>query len=175
MRGTLAYPTPPLTDGGVALRRWEYGDLACIEAASRDRRIPAGTTVPAEYTEEGGREFIERQWGRFDHGEGLSLAIADGSTGEAVGLIVLLHREDPRTVGVGYWVIPEARSRGVASRAVRLLVDWALLLRDVDQVEAIVEPGNEPSVRALRSAGFAHSGESEVDGRVAYRLVRQRV
>jgi RimJ/RimL family protein N-acetyltransferase len=139
-----------------------------------ERRIPAGTTVPAEYTEQRGREFIERQWARLDDGDGLSLAIADASTGEAVGLIVLLHRADRRTLGLGYWVVPDARSQGFASSAVKLLLPWALSRPGVDQIEAIVEVGNEPSLRALRSAAFVHAGEAEVDGRVAYRLIRER-
>jgi hypothetical protein len=80
-RMPLDYPNPELRSGLVCLRKWTYEDLACIEAASSDPRIPQGTTVPAHYTEEEGRAFIERQWGRQTKGQGLSLAIADAKTG----------------------------------------------------------------------------------------------
>src|SRR6266540_6968309 len=46
----LLYPDPPLTDGTVMLRRWAESDLGCVEAASREGRIPEGTTVPANFT-----------------------------------------------------------------------------------------------------------------------------
>ncbi|HVM14142.1 MAG TPA: GNAT family N-acetyltransferase [Egibacteraceae bacterium] len=150
----LDYPTPPLADGVVELRPWTNADVGCIEAASSDPRIPAGTTVPADYTDERGLEFIERQRARRDSGEGLSLAIANAATGEALGLVVLLHREDRSVVGLGYWVVPRARSKGFASRAVSLISPWALSQPGVREVEAIVEPANQPSLRLLRRAAF---------------------
>jgi len=170
----LDYSVPPLSDGVVELRRWAYGDLACVEAAAGDPRIPAGTTVPAEYSDERGREFIQRQWGRRDNGEGLSLAIADPSTGEAIGLLVLLERDDRSVLGLGYWVVPAARSKGFASRAVSLIAPWALAQADVIEIEAIVEIENEPSLRALQRASFEHAGHAQVDGRPALRLARGR-
>ena len=128
--------------------------------------------MPAEFTEAEGRAFIERQWARRDSGEGLSLAIA--ATGEAVGLIVLLHREDPSVLGLGYWVVPESRSRGFASCAVNLIAPWALSQSSVAEIEAIVEAGNEPSLRVLQRASFEHGGDALVDGRPALRLARRR-
>ncbi len=170
----LDYPTPRLTDGVVELRPWRYADIGCIEAASSDPRIPAGTTVPAEYTEERGREFIERQWGRRDCGEGLSLAVVDASTGKAMGLVVLLHREDRSLLGLGYWVIPQSRSKGFASRAVGLVIPWALSQPGVARIEAIVEEENEPSLRVLQRAAFEHAGTALVDGRPGLRLATRR-
>ncbi len=144
------------------------------KAASSDPRIPAGTTVPAEYTEERGREFIERQWGRRDSGEGLSLAIANASTGEAIGLVVLLHREDRSVVGLGYWVIPRERSKGFASSTVGLVTPWALSQPGVAEVEAIVEVENERSLRVLRRAASEYSGNTQLDGYPALRLALRR-
>ena len=94
----LSYPDPPLSDGTVLLRRWEEGDIGCVEEASSDPRIPEGTTVPAIFTPVDGLACIERQWGRADNGEGLSLAIADAGSREALGLIVMLFRRQPGTV-----------------------------------------------------------------------------
>ena len=99
---SLSYPDPPLTDGTVVLRRWDEGDIGCVEEASRDPHIPEGTTVPALFTVAEGLAWIERQWGRADNGEGLSLAIADASSGEALGVVALLFRRQPGTVEIGY-------------------------------------------------------------------------
>jgi hypothetical protein len=92
-RVALAYPDPGLTDGVVRLRRWSEDDLECVRQAATDARIPAGTTVPLLFSEAAGREFIRRQWGRAESGEGLSLAIAD-ATGAALGLTWLGVRAD---------------------------------------------------------------------------------
>jgi hypothetical protein len=93
----LSYPEPPLSDGPVVLRRWTEGDLGCVEEASRDPDIPEGTTVPATFTPAEGHAWIERQWGRVDKGEGLSLAIAVAASGEALGAVVLMLRRQPLT------------------------------------------------------------------------------
>jgi hypothetical protein len=65
----LAYPDPELRSETVRIREWAYDDLDCIRAAAADPNIPKGTTVPAEYTEERSRAFIERAWSRNDDGQ----------------------------------------------------------------------------------------------------------
>jgi [ribosomal protein S5]-alanine N-acetyltransferase len=154
----LSYPDPPLSDGTIVLRRWEEGDIGCIEEASSDPRIPEGTTVPATFTPAEGLAWIERQRGRADNGEGLSLAIADAGSGEAVGLVVLLYRRQRGTVEIGYWLIPRARGRRLASRAVALVARWALTEAGLERVEALVEPDNIASRRVLETAGFRQEG-----------------
>lgn len=115
---------PQLTDGSVRLRRWATGDLACVEAASREGRIPTGTTVPDVYSEDAGRAWIERQHARRMDGQGWSLAICDASTDRAMGCVVLLLRPQARVAGLGYWLAPDDRGRGHASSAVELLSAW---------------------------------------------------
>ena len=153
---TLPYPDDaPLTDGVVVLRRWAADDLACVEAASRDPSIPETTTVPAAYTEREGRAWIERQLGRLALGEGLSLAIADAADGRARGYVGLLMREHAAgTAGIGYWLVPDARGGGRATRAVGLLARWGRDDAGLARVEAHVEPANEASQRVLERVGF---------------------
>jgi [ribosomal protein S5]-alanine N-acetyltransferase len=158
----LRYPAPPLTDGVVLLRRWEESDLACVEEASRDPRIPQGTTVPAVFTRAEGIAWIERQWRRAENGEGVSLATAEAATGEAVGVVVLLLRPNggrrAPTAEIGYWVIDRGRGRGYASRAVGLVARWGLTDAGLDRIEALVEPENVASQRVLERAGFQREG-----------------
>ena len=153
----LAYPDPPLTDGTVLLRRWADSDLGCVEDGSRDPDIPEGTTVPATFTPAEGLAWIERQWGRQEKGEGLSLAIADAASDEALGNINLLFRQRG-TVAIGYWLVERVRGRGLGSRAVALLAHWALTDAALERVEALVIPENVPSQRVLEKAGFRREG-----------------
>src|SRR3954466_10598123 len=122
----MSYPQPELCADAVRLRRWSMDDLACIREASADPRIPAGTTVPAEYGDDAGRAFVERQWSRLDNGEGISFAVESTRLERAVGLVVLTMRPQSGVAGLGYWVVPSARRTGHATCAVRLLSDWAL-------------------------------------------------
>ncbi len=155
----LAYPAPPLTDDVVRLRPWSERDLDCVREAATDPAIPAaGTTVPAGFTSEEGRAFISRQRRHIEHGEGISLAIADASCDRAMGLLWLAVRPQPGVMGLGYWMIPSARGQGLGTRAARLAAGWALQRAGTARIEAWVEPGNLASQRLLVAAGFTREG-----------------
>lgn len=123
---TLNDPDPTPTDGTVVLRRWTVADLGCVRAASEEGRVHEYTSVPERFTEEDGRAWIRRQQKRTRAGQGWSLAIGDARTAEALGCVVLMLRPQVGVAGIGYWLIPEARNRGLATRAVGLLTTWGL-------------------------------------------------
>ena len=134
------------------------GDLDCVAMASSDPRIPAGTTVPIEFTPDSGRSFIERQWSRFHNGEGVSLAIRARDVNLAVGLVVMPLRPQLGVVGLGYWIVPIARRPGYATSAVELVSSWAIRSVGFTRIEAWVEPNNVASIGVLGSAGFEQEG-----------------
>lgn len=133
-------------------------DLRCVEAASLDPEIPRGTTVPAEYTEAEGRAWIERQWSRQTGGSGLSLAVADPQTNEARGLVYLGLRRIRGHCELGYWLVPDARGRGLGPAAVRLVSRWVLTSTEVYRLVAHVEPHNTASRKLLHKCGFTEEG-----------------
>lgn len=155
---TLSNPNPNLTDGIVVLRPWSVADLECLREASGEGRIPEGTSVPEWFTEEGGRAWIRRQQGRARAGQGWSLAIGDARTAEALGCAVLMLRPQAGVAGIGYWLVPEARNRGYATRAVGMLTLWGLEAQGLARVEAWVEPANDASARVLSRCGFEYEG-----------------
>ena len=152
------YPSPDLADDQIRLRRWEERDLDCIRLASSDPRIPEETSVPAAFSRAEGLAFIRRQWSRRDNDEGLSLAIEERSSQEAVGLIGAFLRTQPHVVGLGYWVVPPGRGNGYTPLAIGLLAPWLLGLTRLRRVEALVEPSNMASRRSLERCGFQEEG-----------------
>ena len=163
----LPCPDPPLADGVVALRPWEHRDVRCVRLASTDRHITEHTSVPTVVTVDAGVAFVERQRSRQTDGDGVSLAIEDAASGEAVGLVIAQLRPQRSVVGLGYWVVPPARGRGLAGRAIALLATWLLDETTTTRVEALVVPGNDPSRRTLERLGFQEEGRlrSYLDGR----------
>jgi len=153
-----SYPDPALSNNRVSLRKWSMGDLDCVAMASSDPRIPAGTAVPAEFSSDTVRAFIERQWSRVDEGEGVSLAIHARDADLAVGLVVISLRPQPGVVGLGYWIVPTARRSGYATSAVELASSWAMRSAGFARIEAWVEPKNVDSMGVLESVGFEREG-----------------
>ena len=61
-------------------------------------------------------------------------------------------------IGLGYWVVPAARQRGLARRAAALAGDWAIGVGGFARCEAWVEPHNTASQSVLEAAGFDLEG-----------------
>jgi ribosomal-protein-alanine N-acetyltransferase len=176
----LRYPSEVLVGERVQIRPWRSPeDLPCVRAAGSDPDIPAGTTVPAVYTEGAGAAFLERQHARLGQGEGISQAVVERASGEAVGLVYLDRRPQPWIAGLGYWLIPAARGRHLGVDAVRLLSAWALRELDILRLEAWVAPDNLPSQRVLSRAGFVQEGRLrnflQLHGRTTDGLVFARI
>ena len=155
----LRLPDPPLADGRVLLRPWQISDLGLIEQASRDPAITVGTSVPVPYSEAAGDAWLARQHAQRELRTGLSLAIADAATGQAVGYVgvsglVWRHRRG----SLGYWVAGARRGEGMASAAVRLLAPWAFRTLGLVRLEAVVQVSNHASQRVLENNEFRPEG-----------------
>jgi RimJ/RimL family protein N-acetyltransferase len=115
--------------------------------------------VPAAFTEEAGRRFIERQWERAEQGTGYSFAIADADTDRPVGQAGLwLTDVSAGRASVGYWVVSSARGRRAAACGVRALTRWAHHDLRIPRLELHVEPWNTASIRTAEKAGFQREG-----------------
>jgi ribosomal-protein-alanine N-acetyltransferase len=153
----LALPTLPA--GPFRLRPFSLADLDLVREAAQDPHIPLITTVPASFTEEEGRRFIERQWRRAELGTGYSFAIAEPATDRAVGQAGLWLRDigDGRA-SLGYWVVASARGRRAAGHAVAAVTRWAFADLRIPRLELYVEPWNEASIRTAGGTGFSREG-----------------
>jgi RimJ/RimL family protein N-acetyltransferase len=69
------------------------------------------------------------------------------------------HHFDPMrdVIEVGYWLFVESRGRGVATRMVDAMVEYALA-HGIVRIEAHVRPENRASERVLERLGFAREG-----------------
>jgi RimJ/RimL family protein N-acetyltransferase len=84
--------------------------------------------------------------------------IVEAESGQALGGINLHHFDPLRdTVEVGYWLLSEARGRGVATRCVRAAAEHAFA-NGISRIEAHVRVGNVASERVLERAGFQREG-----------------
>ena len=92
------------------------------------------------------------------------LAMVDEESGRVAGSMQLRVAGPPQVGGVGYVVHPAFRGRGYATRALRLLAQWAFAEGDFARLELGAKVGNLASVRVAAAAGW------EPDGRRRTRL-----
>ncbi|MEV7088090.1 GNAT family protein [Streptomyces sp. NPDC093085] len=62
------------------------------------------------------------------------------------------------TCEVGCWLEPAATGHGLVTRAVRVLIDWAVGERGIHRVEWWASAGNEASIRVARRLGMTRDG-----------------
>jgi RimJ/RimL family protein N-acetyltransferase len=159
----LPVPDQPLTDGVVMLRPPADRDLAAIEEGIQDpeviRWFGQPTLSPSEVLE------MNRAW--WANGTGATYAICDADD-RCIGHIWVNLRE-ARRGSVGYWLLRDARGRGLATRSVRLICDWAFRVLGLARLQLLTEPSNDASQRVAERAGSRREGvlrsNGEVDGR----------
>ena len=87
-------------------------------------------------------------------GQRADLVIRDAATGAYAGEIGLYYFEPPtQQAMIGYGLRPQWRGRGLTTRAVNLVTQWAFDI-GVQRVIAGTAPGNLASQRVLQRAGF---------------------
>jgi ribosomal-protein-alanine N-acetyltransferase len=155
---TFAGPlrVPELANGAVLLRPFAVTDLPLLRAAAGDPYIPAITSVPAVYGDDGGRAFIERQHGLAVDGHGYPFVIADAANPQqGLGSLGLWLRDiDSGRASIGYWVVPSARGSHRARDALRALVGFAFCELAIPRLHLFIEPWNVASQRTAEAAGF---------------------
>jgi [ribosomal protein S5]-alanine N-acetyltransferase len=157
-------PSLPLPDGltrdGVALRRMRARDAAPFAQAFRDDpQLGMFLGMDENPTESWVRRFIARQPRLRARGQYLGLTVTD-ETGRPFLGHVMVHSVDwhHQRAEVGYWLVPQARGRGVGKAAVGALVDWAFAALDLARIEITTTPDNGGARALAAGLGFAEEG-----------------
>jgi RimJ/RimL family protein N-acetyltransferase len=138
-----------LEEDGILLRPFVEDDVAAVTEGCRDPETAHWIPVPVPYTEDDARAYFDA--------DPNARAIVDASSGELLGSIGW-RVVDQGNVQIGYWVKREARGRGVATTALRLLSRWAVEELGAARVQLLAEPGNHASQRVAEKAGFTAEG-----------------
>jgi RimJ/RimL family protein N-acetyltransferase len=155
----LQPPDPPLTDGVVMLRGLRPDDADQLVRALRDPDIVRWTRVPDGYTHADFEAHLAHTHAQAEAGDGLSFLVVEVGDHDRVLGSVGLHEVRSGRPDIGYWVARDARGRGVAPRAARLVRDWAVHGLGLPRVEVLIHPENASSQRAAEKAGFHRTGE----------------
>jgi RimJ/RimL family protein N-acetyltransferase len=174
---------PELRNGPILLRGFGLSDLPLIRRAAEDPYIPGITSLPATYSDDAGRAFIERQHRLASEGHGYPFVICEAADPhQGLGALGLWLREiENGRVSIGYWVIPSARGRHVAGVALRAAVSYAFEVLAIPRLQLFIEPWNAASRRTAEYGGFTNEallrGWERIDGTqhdaYCYALLRQ--
>jgi ribosomal-protein-alanine N-acetyltransferase len=133
----------------VDLRLAEKGDLALIRDWMGD---PAMSGVYESFPQHSLGD-VEKD---FESDPEERWYVVQAKDGERIGF--LIHGKCAGGCWIGYQVVPERRRQGVGTEAVRLIVDYLFLHKDIGRIQAETHPDNTGSRRILEKAGFTFEG-----------------
>jgi [ribosomal protein S5]-alanine N-acetyltransferase len=174
---------PSVHGQGVILRpprASDHADWAALRLASRPYLTPWEPTWPDDDLSRAAFRRRLAIYGReMEQGTAWPLfAFADG---HLVGAITLsnVRRGVAETGTLGYWIAQAHAGRGLATAAVRAMVDFAFSELRLHRVEAACVPANQASRRVLEKAGFEAEGRAraylKINGAWADHLLFGRV
>jgi RimJ/RimL family protein N-acetyltransferase len=151
---------PTLRDGDLVLRPKRPSDVDAITAACQDPEIPRWTFVPSPYTRADAEAYLASSAEAAAAGTAINLLAVDADDDTLLGSFGLMELDrEPGYGEIGYWVAAEARGRGIATRGVMLLADWARERLGLTHIEILPHKDNVASRRVAEKAGFRDTGE----------------
>ena len=140
----------------VRLRPLQERDVAAYAAAYRqDPDLGRLQGHESDPDEEWARENIARSLEAAKSGEWAELAVCDPATDEFIGSLMLLRVDQERgRCELGYWLIPQARGKGLMDAALTLALDWVFGELELLRVEIATTVENTRSQAVARRHGF---------------------
>ncbi len=154
--GSLARLTQPvLRRDEIELRPWVASDARAVASAYNEPSIQRWHARSMGFEE--ARAWVaswSRRW-MEESGAGWAVVDAEGLLGQ-----VSLRRLDLQEglAEVSYWVLPAARGRRVAGRALSALTEWSFTELGAHRIELVHSVLNPASCRVAVHAGFAFEG-----------------
>lgn len=150
--------------GDAVLRPWGRaldlpgGTVHALVAAAADPTIdrwnPLGTADPAA-----AQAYLDRCDAAWTEGRTGAFAITDAADGTLFGNVALYWRDrEDGLAMIGYWLLPAARGRGLATRAATAVARWGVETAAARRLELAHAVGNHASCHVAERAGFRYEG-----------------
>jgi ribosomal-protein-alanine N-acetyltransferase len=134
----------------VNLRIMEREDLSIVKEWDNDIGIMGEYEPIVQET----RADLERQYDKLTEGQWFFVEKKDGTK---IGFIAHFAAHG-KLVAIGYALLPRERGKGYGSEAIKVMVDYLFLSKNIVRIQAETHPQNIASQRVLEKAGFKTEG-----------------
>ncbi|MGC9544071.1 GNAT family N-acetyltransferase [Streptomyces sp. UG1] len=158
-----AQPFPDLYGHGLRLRPWNADAETDVETWFRGRTDPEfrrwNTPLRITTDLDSARDALRTAVENMADGTSAPYCITDATTGVPLGHIgVNVINPVMSSARVGYWVLPEARGRRVATHALVIAARWALTELGLHRLELDHAVGHDSSCHIAERCGFRYEG-----------------
>jgi len=117
------------------------------------------------------REYIEKIYTYYGFGV---WTVVEKESGAVIGRAGISYREGFEIPELGFVIGVPWQGKGYAEEACRAILDYGWKALGFDQVQALVEPGNQSSVRLCEKLGFWQEDTVTLNQKVYCRLLCRR-
>jgi ribosomal-protein-alanine N-acetyltransferase len=134
----------------VNLRIMEKEDLSIVKEWDNDVGIMGEYEPIIQET----KADLEQQYNKLTEGQWFFVEKKDGTK---IGFIAHFLTSGKLTA-IGYALLPNERGKGYGSEAVKIMVDYLFLSKNIVRIQAETHPDNMASQRILEKSGFRKEG-----------------
>ena len=117
------------------------------------------------------REYREKVYTFFGFGV---WTVVERDSGQVIGRAGLSYREGFDEPELGFIIGVPWQRRGYAEEVCRAVLDYGWRALEFERIQALVEPGNVPSVRLCEKLGFRKVGETAIGKQEYDRFIMQK-
>jgi ribosomal-protein-alanine N-acetyltransferase len=158
-------PFPNLETERLYLRRIAYEDVDEIFALRSNVELMKYIPKPLVKTTAEALAHIEIIDENIDTQESINWAITLKGNPKLIGIIGHYRMQTEHfRAEIGYMLLPEYHGRGIITEAIKVVLNYGFDIMKLHSIEAIIDPDNFASERALQKSGFvkeAHFKENE--------------
>ena len=141
----------------IIIRQWTMDDLPNLVKNANNINVwnNLRNYFPHPYTEEHAKSWIESAML-----ESPAMNFAIDMDGEAIGGIGLIFNTDVYIMSaeIGYWIGEDYWGKGIATEAIRQMIEYSFYYFDIVRIYAEVFENNKSSMRVLEKNGFYLEG-----------------
>jgi len=133
----------------VNLRVMEKEDLSLVKEWVNDLEFAGEYEAISQET----KMDLEKQYDQLTEGKWFFVEKDSSKIGYVAHYVV-----SGKLTEIGYSLVPSERGKGYGTEAVKIMVDYLFLSKDIVRIQAKTDPRNVASQRILEKAGFKKEG-----------------
>lgn len=149
---------PKLISDLVRMRPLETVDIPAIQRLAAAEEIAKNTFVPHPYPPDGAEKFVEQALEGWRQDEAYVFAILEKASAEFACCMGIHPAPAHHRAEVGYWIGLPFWGRGLATAALRLIIQFGFETLQLNRIAAGHFPQNPASGRVMQKANMRYEG-----------------
>ena len=172
---------PELNSDLVTMRLLDTVDIPAIQQLASAEEIAKNTFVPHPYPPDGAEKFVEQAREGLRKEEAYVFAIIEKASDDFAGCMGIHPEPAHHRAVVGYWIGLPFWGRGLATAALRLIIEFGFETLQLNRIFAGHFPQNPASGRVMQKANMQYEGtlrgsllhHDEYKDEVRYAILRE--